>query len=99
MGANGSSEIRVNFNNPSLVYYGGDQVSGTVEFQNNQDKLRIDYVFLDFTGELGYVSREPRQTTQGRQASRAGETEVRNHQISFLTNRYPVVWPQHGQVS
>lgn len=98
MGIGGSTEVVVNFNSPTLFYYGGDRVSGTIEVQNTYDKIRIGQLFLELTGELGYVSREVREVADGNQRSRS-EQETRQNQVVFLNHHVPVIQAPNGQVS
>jgi hypothetical protein len=98
MGASESAEIKVNFDRTDLFYYGGENISGTITFENLHDKLTIDQIFLEFTGELGYSSREARRKIDSNGRSRT-EYYTEHHQTPFMTHRFPVVQPQYGQVS
>ena len=97
MGAGNSTELRINFDRPNLFYYGGDQVSGTVIFQNTQDKVTVDTVMVEFTGELGYTTQETRQVTDGDNNTRS-ESYTENHTVTFIKIAIPVAKPQYGQV-
>jgi len=97
MGANGSSELQVNFSRPNLFYYAGEQVSGYISFQNTQDKLTLDGIFLEFVGEMGYTTQEVRHVTDSN-GNRRTENHTENHSTPFITLRIPVAQPQYGQV-
>ena len=98
MGASESTEIQVSFNRPNLFYYAGEQISGTISFQNTNDKLTLDGIFLEFIGELGYTTRETRCRRDNNGRSHT-EHYTEYHRIPFITSRIPVVQPQHGQVN
>ncbi|UJR30428.1 hypothetical protein I4U23_017962 [Adineta vaga] len=96
MGASGSSEIQVTFDRPSLFFIAGEQIAGNISFQNTQDKLVLDSIFLECTGELGYTTRETRhfKDNQGRAQT---EHYTKRHHIPFIQVRVPVAQPQYGQ--
>ena len=56
-----STEIQINFNCPSLFYFTGEPITGYISFQNAQDKLTLNTIFLEFISEMGYVTQESRQ--------------------------------------
>jgi hypothetical protein len=97
MGANGSSELRVNFNRPNLFYFAGEQVAGNISFQNTQDKLALDGIFLEYVGEMGYTTQEIRHVTDSN-GNRRTENYVEHHSTPFVSVRIPVAQPQYGQV-
>ncbi|CAF3483926.1 unnamed protein product [Rotaria sp. Silwood1] len=96
MGANGSSEIQLTFNRPNLFYFAGEQISGNISFQNTQDKLMLDAVFLECVGELGYTTREHRHY-HDKDGQKRTEYYTKYHQIPFLNFRIAVAQPQYGQ--
>ena len=98
MGASESTEIHVNFNRENLFYYGGEQVAGTIAFHNSHEKLNVDQIFLEFIGELGYTSQETRRHHEANGRTRT-EHYTEYHRVPFMTHRFPVVQPQHGQVN
>jgi hypothetical protein len=97
MGASGSSEIQVSFNRPSLFYFAGEQIAGTISFQNNQDKLSLDCIFLECVGELGFTTQEVRHHHDNNGRART-EHYTKYHHIPFMNFRVPVAQPQYGQV-
>ncbi len=97
MGASGSSEIQVTFNRPSLFYFTGEQIAGNISFQNTQDKLTLDSIFLECVGELGYSTQETRHF-KDRDGHARTEHYTKYHQIPFMNLRIPVAQPQYGQV-
>ena len=98
MGASESTELHVSFNHADMLYYGGEQLAGTISFQNTHDKLTLDSIFLEFTGELGYTTRETR-TTRDNNGHSSTEHYTEYHRLPFIKTRIPVVLPQQGQVS
>jgi hypothetical protein len=98
MGASESTAIHVNFDRTSLIYYHGEQVAGTVNFDSTHDKLTLDELFLEFVAEMGYTTRETRlrREANGRQRT---EQYTAYHHVPFWTYRVPVVRPPYGQVS
>ena len=98
MGAGNSTELRITFNRPNLFYYAGEEVSGTVVFQNTQDKVTLDKVLVEFTGELGYTTQETRQVSDNNGDSRS-ETYTEHHTVTFVNMHILVAQPQYGQVS
>jgi hypothetical protein len=98
MGASESAQIQVSFNRQNLFYFGGEQISGNILFQNKDDKLTLDGIFLEFIGELGYTTRETRHRHDSNGRSHT-EYYTEYHRIPFITIRIPVVQPQHGQVN
>lgn len=98
MGAGNSTELRITFDRPNLFYYAGEPVSGTVIFQNTQDKVTIDKVLVEFTGELGYTTQESRQVLENNGGSRS-ESYTEHHTVTFINIHIPVAQPQYGQVN
>ncbi|CAF3405616.1 unnamed protein product [Rotaria socialis] len=96
MGANGSSEIQVSFNRPNLFYFAGEQIAGNISFQNTENKLELDAIFLECVGELGYSTQEVRHH---RDANGNQQTEhyTKYHQVPFLKSRVSIVQPEYGQ--
>ncbi|CAF3337637.1 unnamed protein product [Rotaria socialis] len=96
MGANGSSEIQVSFNRPNLFYFAGEQIAGNISFQNTENKLELDAIFLECVGELGYSTQEVRHR---RDANGNQQTEhyTKYHQVPFLKSRVSIVQPEYGQ--
>lgn len=97
MGASESTVIQVSFNRPNLFYHAGEQISGTISFQNTREKLTLDQIFLEFIGELGYTTRETRHRTDANGRS-STEHYTAYHQVPFMTMRIPILQPQYGQV-
>jgi hypothetical protein len=97
MGASGSSEVKVDFSRPNLFYFASEQVTGNLSFQNAQDKLTLDGIFLEFIGEMGYTTDEIRQYYDTNGNSRT-ENYTQNHAVPFISIRIPVAQPQYGQV-
>jgi hypothetical protein len=98
MGAGGSSEIQVSFSRPSLFYFAGEQIAGTISFQNAQEKLTLDRIFLECVGELGYTTQEVRHY-HDKEGHPKTEHYTKHHQIPFMNVRIPVAQPQYGQVN
>ncbi|CAF0900400.1 unnamed protein product [Adineta ricciae] len=96
MGASGSSEVQVTFDRPNLFYFAGEQIVGNVSFQNTQDRLTLDAIFLECVGELGYTTKEIRhfQDNNGRAQT---EHYTKQHHVPFLQTRIPIAQPQYGQ--
>lgn len=61
MGAQGSTQIQVNFSRSSLVYFAGEKITGNIFFQSTYEKLHVDEIFLEVVGELGCTTQEVRQ--------------------------------------
>lgn len=97
MGAGNSTELRINFDRPNLFYFAGDQVSGNVVFQNTQEKVTIDQILVEFTGELGYTTQESREVTDKDNNTRS-ERFTENHTVTFIKIVIPIAQPQYGQV-
>ncbi len=97
MGASGSSELQVDFSRPSLFYFAGERITGNLSFQNTQDKLALDAIFLEFIGEMGYTTIETRQYPDTSGNTRT-ENYTQNHAIPFMSVRIPVAQPLYGQV-
>jgi hypothetical protein len=97
MGASGSTELQVNFSRPSLFYFGGEKITGNISFQNTQDKLTLDAIFLECIGEMGYTTEETRQCFDNNRNPRT-EHYTQNNVVPFMNIRIPVVRPQYGQV-
>ncbi|CAF0790952.1 unnamed protein product [Rotaria sordida] len=96
MGANGSSAIQVNFNHPNLFYFAGEQISGNIAFQNTEEKLILDAIFLECVGELGYTTLEHRHY-HDKDGHHRTEQYTKYHQIPFLNFRIAIAQPQYGQ--
>ncbi|CAF1151488.1 unnamed protein product [Adineta steineri] len=96
MGASGSSEIKVTFDRPNLFYFTGEQIRGEISFQNTQDKLSLDLIFLEFIGEVGYTTQETRHFKDNNNHPRT-EHYTKQHHIPFINIRVPVAQPQYGQ--
>ncbi|CAF5224242.1 unnamed protein product, partial [Rotaria magnacalcarata] len=89
MGANGSSEIQVSFNRPNLFYFAGEQIAGNISFQNIEDKLQLDAIFLECIGELGYSTQEVRHCRNANGIQRT-EHYTKYHQVPFLKFRVSI---------
>ncbi len=98
MGANGSTALQVKFSRPSLMFFAGEQVSGNITFQNTQEKITLDGIFLEYVGEMGYTTQETRYIID-KNGHRRPENYVENHSTPFVTIRIPVAQPQYGQVN
>lgn len=97
MGAGGSTTLQVDFDHPNLLYIAGEPIKGNVSFQNSQDKLTVDGIFLEFIGELGYTAEEIRQNLDNN-GNPQKQNRTENHVVPFINIRIPVIEPQYGQV-
>jgi hypothetical protein len=97
MGVSGSTELQINFSCPSLFYFTDEAITGYISFQNTQDKLTLDAIFLEFIGEMEYVTQESRQYYDSNNTAKT-ENYSKNHVIPFINIRVPVAQPQYGQV-
>jgi hypothetical protein len=97
MGANESTEIQVNFNRPSLFYFAGDKIRGNISFQNTDDRLILDEIFLEFVGELGFATQETGHSSDNPGNSQP-EHYTEYHSMPFINLRLSIVQPQNGQV-
>jgi len=96
MGAHESTQLQMDFNHPSLSYFAGEQIAGNISFQNTQDKLTLDEIFVEFVGELGYTTRESRIERDSNNVART-EYYTKYHQLPFMNVRIPIVQPKNGQ--
>ncbi|CAF1232957.1 unnamed protein product [Didymodactylos carnosus] len=112
MGNSESNSVNVTFDRPTLFYFAGEVVSGTIHFQNVTERLKIDEIYLTTTGEIGYTTQEKRvfyrdgwdsqqpgqqhHNYQNRGNART-ETYTEYHRIPFFQFRLPVMRPTNGQ--
>lgn len=97
MGANESSGIQVNFNHSNLFYFAGEQIAGNISFQNREEKLKLDSIFLECIGEIGYTTQEISHF-KDKDGHPRTEQYIKYHQVPFLSVRVPIAQPQYGQV-
>ena len=97
MGASESAAIEVNFSRSNQFYFPGEHVSGNISFRNERDKLRLNEIFVELIGELGYTTQETRSSTDSNGNS-VTEHYTDNHYIPFLTVCLPLAQPNDGKV-
>ena len=97
MGINKSTIVNINFDHPSLFYYAGEKVSGTILFHTNHKKLISNNVFLEFIGELGYTTNEMDYIGDG-----MGHSQIEHHtichRVQFINHRYPIISSKNDEV-
>ena len=83
MGAGESMTVRVSFNRSNKFYFGGEKITGTISFQNIQNKVTVEEILLELIGEFGYTTRETRwrRNIKG-QSHKEHYTEY--HHVPFL---------------
>ncbi|CAF1211287.1 unnamed protein product [Adineta steineri] len=96
MGANESVSIRINFNRSNRFYFTGEQVSGNISIDNLREKVKLDEIFIELVGELGYTTQEIR-TKNDSNGKSTSENYTSYHHIPFLTTRLPLIQPHHVQ--
>lgn len=96
MGVVGSSGLKINFNRSNLFYFAGESVQGDVSFQNSQDKLTVDAIFLECLGDVAFVSNTVREV-QDANGNTKKEAQTENVTHTFMNVRIPVALPQYGQ--
>lgn len=97
MGVGESTAIQVNFNRPDGLYMPGEQVSGTVIFNNDHDRLKLHHSVIELIGELEYTTNETRSSTDSNGNSTT-EHYTEYHRIPFLTLRTLLIQTKDGKV-
>ena len=97
MGANESTGIQMSFNRSTEFYAPGEQVSGKILFQNEHDSLKLEEIFVELVGELGYKTSEGRASTDSNGKSTT-ESNTDYHHIPFFSMRLPLAQPDGLQV-
>ncbi|CAF4014743.1 unnamed protein product [Rotaria sp. Silwood1] len=96
MGAGESIAIQTKFNRSNDFYFVGEQISGNILFQNDHDRLKLDEIFVELVGELGYKTQESRSSTDSNGNSTT-EHYTEYHHIPFLTLTVLLARPNNKQ--
>ena len=99
MGAGGSTTIQVTFSRPNSFYYAGEQVTGEISFQNTEEKLKVDSIFLECVGEMGYTTQETRHIYVSEGGYTRTEVHTHRHAVPFMNIHIPIAQPQYGEVN
>jgi hypothetical protein len=98
MGGQESTEVQVNFNRPSLVYFAGEKIIGNVSFNNIHEQLIVEEIFLEFIGEFGNAKQEVHHFLDNIDNPQP-ERHKEYHRIPFMNVRLSLVQPENGQVN
>jgi hypothetical protein len=83
------NSVNIIFNNKNQLFVAGDEVSGNISFQIDEDELVVDEIFLELVRKVGYSVEEseyvpPDQDPEGRDGYHAETTNYHNKSFTIL---------------
>ncbi|UJR17211.1 hypothetical protein I4U23_004106 [Adineta vaga] len=86
-----SSSVEINLDRQNAFFYGGEVVSGVVNYNVNDETVNVDELVLKCFGEVGYTSQKTvvinGQTT----------TQTIHNDIPIISSNHVLVRPENGQ--